>query len=89
MYSDWPQFESFCERISVTSTNLPSLVEVLHQFQCYLETLLGQVRMRAVLAEQTPFSNEASTVFDLADDRGEVLSSSAEESPWAPLAVAV
>lgn len=54
MYSDWPQFESFCERIRISTADSPALAAVLHQFQCYLETLLGQVRMRAVLADQAP-----------------------------------
>lgn len=54
MYSDWPQFESFCERIKLSITQLPDLESVLHQFRCYLETLLGQVRMRAVLANVFP-----------------------------------
>lgn len=54
MYSDWPQFESFCERIKVAATSAPELEPVLHQFRCYLETLLGQVRMRAVLANVFP-----------------------------------
>jgi hypothetical protein len=59
MYSDWPQFESFCERIRISTADSPSLAAVLHQFQCYLETLLGQVRMRAVLADQSrnPFGS--------------------------------
>lgn len=54
MYSDWPQFESFCERIKVAATSATELEPVLHQFRCYLETLLGQVRMRAVLADVLP-----------------------------------
>lgn len=52
MYSDWPQFEDFCEQIKLTMT--PELESVLHQFRCYLETLLGQVRMRAVLSDVFP-----------------------------------
>ncbi|MDQ5845238.1 MAG: hypothetical protein M3539_08080 [Acidobacteriota bacterium] len=58
MYSDWPQFESFCERIAVSIND--SLAPVLHQFQCYLEALLGQVRMRAVLVDgaSASFENE-------------------------------
>lgn len=56
MYSDWPQFESFCERIEVAESDTSSLAPVLHQFQCYLETLLGQVRMRAVLADESSSS---------------------------------
>ncbi len=54
MYSDWPQFESFCERIKIASGSSPELEAVLHQFRCYLETLVGQVRMRAVLANVYP-----------------------------------
>jgi hypothetical protein len=53
MYSDWPQFESFCERFDAHS-DAPQLNTLLHQFRCYLETLLGQVRMRAVLANVFP-----------------------------------
>jgi hypothetical protein len=54
MYSDWPQFESFCERVGSAKTQSPELETVLHQFRCYLETLLGQVRMRNVLADVFP-----------------------------------
>jgi hypothetical protein len=52
-YADWPQFECFCERIQLATT--PSdLKPVLHQFRCYVETLLSQVKMRAVLANVVP-----------------------------------
>jgi hypothetical protein len=51
MYSDWPEFESFCERIGAAAENIASEAALLHQFHCYLETLLGQVRMRAVFAD--------------------------------------
>ena len=54
MYSDWPQFESFCEKIDSSKTQSSELETVLHQFRCYLETLLGQVRMRNVLADVFP-----------------------------------
>ncbi len=54
MYSDWPQFENFCERVNSSKTQPNDLETVLHQFRCYLETLLGQVRMRNVLAEVFP-----------------------------------
>jgi hypothetical protein len=53
MYSDWPQFETLCERID-PQQEPQQLPAVLHQFRCYLETLLGQVRMRAVLANVFP-----------------------------------
>ncbi len=62
MYSDWPQFESFCERIKVPATSAAELAPVLHQFRCYLETLLGQVRMRAVLANVFPIQFGANDV---------------------------
>lgn len=54
MYSDWPQFESFCGRVTSAKTQSHELETVLHQFRCYLETLLGQVRMRNVLADVFP-----------------------------------
>jgi len=61
MYSDWPQFESFCERIKVSGESPTSLVEVLHQFLCYLETLVRQIKMRAVLADESnPTLNHSS-----------------------------
>jgi hypothetical protein len=65
MYSDWPQFESFCERINLAGMPQLELESVLHQFHCYVETLLGQVRMRAVLANVFPvqFGADASTAF--------------------------
>ncbi|HXL82403.1 MAG TPA: hypothetical protein VN951_16120 [Pyrinomonadaceae bacterium] len=53
MYSDWPQFENLCEQIDPQREG-QQLDAVLHQFRCYLETLLGQVRMRAVLANVFP-----------------------------------
>jgi hypothetical protein len=54
MYSDWPQFECFCEKIDSARTQSGELETVLHQFRCYLETLLGQVRRRNVLADVFP-----------------------------------
>jgi len=60
-YSDCPQFEGFCEKIEVGAT--PTELEpVLHQFRCYLETLLGQVRMRAVLANVFPIDFGANDI---------------------------
>jgi hypothetical protein len=53
MYSDWPQFEILCQQID-QQYDAEQLRAVLHQFRCYLETLLGQVRMRAVLANVFP-----------------------------------
>src|ERR1700674_2623927 len=54
MYSDWSQFESFCEMIDLSKMQPNELETLLHQFRCYLESLLGQVRMRNVLADVFP-----------------------------------
>jgi hypothetical protein len=62
MYSDWPQFEGFCEQIKVDASETAGLGQVLHQFRCYLETLLGQVRMRAVLTDVFPIQFGADNV---------------------------
>jgi hypothetical protein len=78
MYSDWPQFESFCEKISLPEISSVELESVLHQFCCYLETLLGQVRMRAVLANVIPAQFGAKN--GLTPD---------ERVAWDPFAVAV
>ena len=57
MYTDWPEFESFCEK-AVSSLDDPQKLEsVSHQFRCYLETLLGQVKLRSVLADVFEFSD--------------------------------
>lgn len=51
MYKDWEAYERFVEEIS-RAHGAVELAPALHRFDCYLETLLGQVRMRAVLADQ-------------------------------------
>jgi hypothetical protein len=79
MYSDWPQFESFCEQINLPEISSVELESVLHQFRCYLETLLGQVRMRAVLANVIPAHFGA--------DNGQLTQD--EHVAWDPFAVAV
>ena len=95
MYSDWPQFESFCDRIQVAGADLRSLEPVLHQFQCYLETLLGQVKMRAVLADSSSvsFSEDNNHLAEalLNDDQSLGTDSSAtnEEEVWSSFAFAV
>lgn len=51
MYKDWETYERFAQEIG-GARGAVELAPVLHRFDCYLETLLGQVRMRAVLADQ-------------------------------------
>ena len=53
-YKDTETFERFVEEILVTKQN-KDLVPILHRFGAYLETLFGQVGMRAVL-EKHPFN---------------------------------
>jgi hypothetical protein len=48
-YKDKETLDRFMEEIQLTS-NPKDLVPILHRFGAYLETLLGQVSMRAVLA---------------------------------------
>lgn len=85
MYSDWPQFENMCAQIHPQG-DAKQLASVLHQFRCYLETLLGQVRMRAVLANVFPLG--------FGDDRfsspqTQITQSAGAEVDWNRLAVAV
>ena len=54
-YKDTETFERFVEEILVTKQT-KDLVPILHRFGAYLETLFGQVSMRAVL-EKHPFSS--------------------------------
>jgi hypothetical protein len=60
MYSDWPQFETFCERLELASGSSWKIYPLLHQFRCYLETLLAQVGKRAVLTNVSPFQSGVS-----------------------------
>lgn len=52
-YKDMETLERFIEEVLITD-NKKDLVPILHRFGAYLETLFGQVNMRAVLAEH-PF----------------------------------
>jgi hypothetical protein len=53
MYKDWEFYEQFHEEIIISRSN-EELAQVLHRFATCLETLLGQVNLRAVLANH-PF----------------------------------
>ena len=53
MYKDWQVYERFVDEVMATGS-VAELAPVLDRFACYLETLFGQVRMRAVLANH-PF----------------------------------
>jgi hypothetical protein len=51
MYKDWEALERFTEEIDA-ARSAGELSRTLHRFEAYLETLFGQVNMRAVLADR-------------------------------------
>jgi hypothetical protein len=53
MYKDWEPLERFTEEVE-SSRSPAELAQTLHRFVAFLETLFGQVNMRAVLSER-PF----------------------------------
>ena len=56
MYKDWRGYESLAlEVINAIENNLDAK-PLLHKFICFLELLYGHVKMRAVLAENFPYS---------------------------------
>ncbi len=61
MYKDWEALERFIEEVA-EARGAVELAPVLNRFGTYLETLHGQVNMRAILADY-PF--EPPTLDDL------------------------
>ena len=51
MYKDWEQFEIFAHQLISATEEQADVSPLLHQFLCYLETLLGEVKMRAVVSD--------------------------------------
>jgi len=51
MYKDWKEFENFREKILTSMNDPATLGPVLHLFLCYLQALLGQVKLRTALAD--------------------------------------
>jgi hypothetical protein len=51
MCKDWQAYEALTEPIIASIGNGERPIDLLHSFGCYLETLLGQVKGRAVLAD--------------------------------------
>ena len=56
MYKDWEPFERFVEEVEASRAP-GELSQALHRFEAFLETLFGQINMRAVLAEH-PFQSK-------------------------------
>jgi hypothetical protein len=53
MYKDWDDFEKLLEE-TIMARSLEEFLKVLHVFSTFIEALLGQINMRAVLASH-PF----------------------------------
>lgn len=51
MYKDWQEFEAITESLMLSEVETSEPGSPLHSFKCYLETLLGQVKLRAVLVD--------------------------------------
>jgi len=49
MYRDWDDYESLSEQVIEALRKKESCADLLHRLACYLETLLAQVKTRAVL----------------------------------------
>lgn len=56
MYKDWRGYESLALEVITAVENNLDLKDLLHRFICYLELLYGHVKMRAVLADEFPYS---------------------------------
>jgi hypothetical protein len=56
MYKDWRGYESLALEVVTAIENNLDPKPLLHRFLCFLELLYGHVKMRAVLAENFPFS---------------------------------
>jgi hypothetical protein len=54
MYKDWQEYEALADRLIKTIRQGEHASDLLHQLSCYLETLLGHVRTRAVLVDPEP-----------------------------------
>jgi hypothetical protein len=58
MYKDWRGYESLALEVITAVENNLNPKPLLHRFICYLEVLYGHVKMRAVLADEFPYSGK-------------------------------
>ena len=56
MYKDWRGYESLALEVITAIENNLDPKPLLHRFICFLEILYGHVKMRAVLADEFPYS---------------------------------
>ena len=59
MYKDWRGYENLALEVITAIENNLDPKPLLHRFICYLEVLYGHVKMRAVLADEFPYSGGA------------------------------
>jgi hypothetical protein len=59
MYKDWRGYESLALEVITAVENNLDPKPLLHRFLCYLEVLYGHVKMRAVLADEFPYSGKS------------------------------
>src|SRR5215813_6451571 len=62
MYRDWRGYERLALALITSIETNGDSKDLLHQFACFLEVLYGHVKMRAVLRELFPSSNDESEV---------------------------
>src|SRR5215467_11162901 len=60
MYRDWRGYERLALALITSIETNGDSKDLLHQFACYLEVLYGHVKMRAVLRDMFPSSNDES-----------------------------
>ncbi len=58
MYKDWRGYECLALEVITAIENNLDPKPLLHRFICYLEVLYGHVKMRAVLADEFPYSGK-------------------------------
>ena len=59
MYKDWRGYESLALEVITAVENNLDPKPLLHRFLCYLEVLYRHVKMRAVLADEFPYSGKS------------------------------
>ena len=59
MYKDWRGYESLALEVITAVENNLDPKPLLHRFLCYLAVLYGHVQMRAVLADEFPYSGKS------------------------------
>lgn len=60
MYRDWRGYERLALALITSIETNGDSRDLMHQFRCYLEVLYGHVKMRAVLSDMFPSSNDES-----------------------------